>query len=146
MKNFTIESYSGQCKIDYLWNFIEDNLSLRELPSPMFWITERNLKLRRKNNEIFLAMIDNKMVGCIVLNKSSIEILCIKRRYRKRGIGKSLVRYAEESLKKDGRRKYLKVDSFKPFKAKTFYDKMGFEAYNQSEYCDTWHLRRKLNE
>ncbi|MFA7218932.1 MAG: GNAT family N-acetyltransferase [Synergistaceae bacterium] len=146
MKDFAIEHYSDQCKIDDLWDFIEDNLSLKGFPSPAFWITKRALELRRKNNEILLAMIDNKMIGCIVLNRSLIEILCIKRRYRKRGIGNKLVRYAEELLKKDARRKYLRVDSFKPFKAKNFYDKMGFETYNQSEYCDTWHFRRKLNE
>jgi ribosomal protein S18 acetylase RimI-like enzyme len=144
MNRWAIEIYDKQLPVKELLEFIEENLKLRGFPSPMYWVSKRQVQECRKNNEIFLAMQGNKMLGCIIIIGSRIEILCVRKYYRKRGIGKALVNYAIEFLKQDKRRKYVKVESLHDFKAKQFYDKLGFTQYDVNDYDYTWHLQKAL--
>jgi ribosomal protein S18 acetylase RimI-like enzyme len=139
-----IEPFHKQCTVDELWEFIEDNLKLRGFPAPMYWISKRQIKTCKKKNEIFLAMRGDKMLGCIITIGSGIEILCVRRYYRKKGIGKALVNHAISVLKQDTRRKHVKVETLHDFKAKGFYEKLGFSVYNVNDYDYTWHMKKAL--
>jgi GNAT superfamily N-acetyltransferase len=144
MDSRTIEAYTKQCSIKQLWEFIEESLSVNGLPYPMYWISRRKLEKRKKKGEIFLAMQGKKMVGCIIVKGNNIEILCVRKRYKKRGIGSELVGHVEQKLRKDRRRKYVKVDSLKAFKAKPFYEGLGFRDYRCHRWDHTWHLRKEI--
>jgi len=146
-----IETYKNQCTIPELFEFIEDSLLTRGCIKPMYWINERELKECRKNKHIFLAIHNKKMVGCIIVKKDAayatmmIEILCIRKRYRNRGYGKKLMANVEGLLLNDGLCKYVRVDSWVPFKAKPFYESLGFtKEYLSVNIDNTWHLVKKI--
>ena len=144
MLNLTIEPYKKQCKTAELWDFIEDNLRLKGFPKPMYWVSHSDIVQRRKNNEIFLAMQGGKMLGCVIIKKENIEILCVRKRYRRKGIGKALIEHVVAILARDKRRKYIKVDSLCNFGVKEFYEKLGFTDYISNVYDYTWHLKKAL--
>ena len=144
MKPITIELFNSQCSVRSLWEFIEDNLYIARFPSPMFWITEREIKARQENKNIFLAISNGIVVGCIVFKRSNIEVLCVKRRYRKNGIGKKLIEHIELVLKGDKRRKNLTVSTLDNFNAKRFYERMGFETIGNKGCDHTWHMKKGL--
>lgn len=145
MSKWIIETFNNQCTESELWYFIEDNLTISSYPAPMYWITEREIKNLRKKNNILLAMQGKTMVGCIIVKGSQIEILCVKRWYRKRGIGAGLIKHIEDLWKQNKRRRYIRVDSVKDFKAKGFYDRMGFVVYRHGLEDYTWHMQKGLN-
>jgi len=144
MDSRTIEPYVKQCSIKQLWEFIEDSLSVKGLPSPMYWVSRREIERRKNKGEIFLAMQREKMLGCIIVNSSNIDILCIRKLYKRRGIGKGLVDHVEQILHKDKRRKYIRVDSLERFKAKPFYERLGFRDYRSNAWDHTWHMKKEL--
>ena len=43
------------------------------------------------------------------------------------------------------RRRHIRVDSVKDFKAKGFYDRMGFVVYRHGLEDYTWHMQKELN-
>jgi ribosomal protein S18 acetylase RimI-like enzyme len=112
----------------------------------MYWTSESRIHSRKRDGKIIVAMQDGKLVGCLIANGSEIEILCVKKRYRKRGIGKILIQHVENEWKNDKRRKSIIACSLKNFKAKKFYEKMGFEVENKKEWLKdySWHFRKAL--
>jgi ribosomal protein S18 acetylase RimI-like enzyme len=144
MKQWVIELYTNQCTIHELWEFIEDSLSLKDYPYPMYWVTKRVIEKHKKKGHIYLAMQGKKMVGCLIIEKSNIEILCVRKRYKLRGIGESLVKHVEQILQRDKRRKYIRVDSMEDFKAKPFYERLGFKDYKSHEWDHCWHLQKSI--
>ncbi len=146
MKQIEIQPYSWKSKISVrsLWEFIEDNLHMNGFPCPMYWITEREILLLKNKKNIFLAISNGVMIGCIIVKGSNIEILCVKRRYRRKGVGETLVKHIESILKTDKRRKNIYVSSFYPFKAKGFYERIGFEIDADDKFERTWHLKKGL--
>lgn len=146
-----IETYNNQCTISELFEFIEDSLFIRGCVKPMYWINERELRLCKKNKHIFLAIHNEKMVGCVIVKKDAayatmmIEILCIRKRYRNRGYGKKLIEHVEGLFLNDGLCKYIRTDSWGPFKAKQFYESLGFtKEYRSFNIDETWHLEKKI--
>ena len=85
------------------------------------------------------------MIGCIIVEKGNVEVLCVKRRYRRKGVGTSLLKHMENELKKR-RYKTLRVISMKTFRAKDFYEKHGYEIESKRQYlCDrAWHFKKGL--
>lgn len=146
-----IERYNNQCTITELFEFIEDSLFVRGCVKPMYWIRECELRLCKKNKNIFLAIHNGNMVGCIIVRKDfayatmMIEALCIRKRYRNRGYGKALIKHVENLLLEKGECEYIRVDSWKHFKAKPFYESLGFtKEYKPFNIDETWHLEKKI--
>ena len=142
---WSIEKFQKQCTIKELWGFIEDSLGIRNNAYPMYWITERKLGKLRKKGNIFLAMKGQSMIGCIIVENNYVEILCIKKKYRRKGIGNLLLNHIETKWRRDKRRKRILVDSVKDFKAKGFYEKMGYrvtEGHLDDSY--TWHFEKVI--
>jgi len=144
MKQVEIQRFNSQCTVHELWEFIEDNLYLKGCPSPMYWTTERELEKFKEKKNIFLAISNGVMIGCITVEGSNIRILCIKRRYRRKGVGESLVKHVESIMKSDKRKKNIYVSSFYLFKAKGFYERMGFEIEDDYKFERTWHFKKGL--
>ena len=144
-QTWVIEKYCQQCSVDELWNFTEENLKNGATSYPMYWTTRGRIERMREKGEIFLAMAGKNMIGCIMVEKGNVEVLCIKRRYRRKGVGTSLLRHMENELKKK-RYKTLRVISMKAFGAKGFYEKQGYEIESKRQFfCDrTWHLKKAI--
>ncbi len=144
MKQIEIQQFKSQCTIRELWEFTEDNLHIKGCPSPMYWTTEREIEKLKQKKNIFLAIGNGVMIGCIIVKGSHIETLCVKKRHRRKGVGESLVKHVELIMKADKRRKNIYVSSFYPFKAKGFYERMGFEIDADDKFERTWHLKKGL--
>jgi len=75
-----------------------------------------------------------------------ITLLWVDERFRRKGVGSSLLKAAEIEAGKRGARGVL-VDTFS-FQAPTFYAKHGYSAYGQIEDCPeagmTWHRFKKI--
>ncbi len=143
-RTITIEQYHNQCSIHELWDFIESSLEIKHYPKPMYWVTTGELKRFKDKNSIWVSMCNNRIVGCIVMNRNTIEALCVRKRYRKNGIGKNLVNYCENVLKCNKRIKCMYVWSMYDFKAKGFYEKIGFSIIHGGEFNYTWHLKKNI--
>jgi len=141
-----IEKYTDESKISIhsLWEFIEDNLHKKEFPSPMYWINEREIHCLKNKNNIFLAIYRGIMIGCIIVKASEIKILCVKRRFRRKGVGKKLVNHIEQIMRKDKRKKQISVSSCYQFKAKSFYERLGFNVDYNDKFERTWELKKGL--
>lgn len=85
-----------------------------------------------KKQDIYVGIIDREIAGFIVIHidtdnnkKASINELWLKSKYQGKGIGKALVKFAEEKYKQKGVRK-LRLISDKKSKAFGFYKKLKY--------------------
>ena len=94
------------------------------------------------NSFVIVAEIDNKVVGYLLGEESSIPYydfkiaelcnMCIDENYRGRGIGNALYQEFENYFKERGITRFIVTASFKNENAKAFYRKMGFEEANST--------------
>lgn len=102
------------------------------------WDSRKNLKNKIKNNpkSIILAIEKNKVAGCIYAQTDGWEgflwRLAVSNKYRKRGIGTTLLRSAERFLrKKDVKEIGLFVNS-KNTDLHKYYKKRGYISSNNT--------------
>ena len=87
--------------------------------------------LEKNPNTCFVAKYDGKIIGTIMAGNDGrrgiIYHLMVKPEYRKKGIGKKLLKKAESSLKKEGIRKIM-IFVFKKNKTgNTFWENNGYK-------------------
>ncbi len=83
------------------------------------------LNLNAKDRDVFVAVINNKIIGMVEGNKKDkISRLFIDKTYQKKGIAKKLMKKIENMYKKKGAKK-LKV--YSSSYAIKFYEKIGFK-------------------
>jgi GNAT superfamily N-acetyltransferase len=135
-----IELFSNQFKYKELLYFIDDNLKLLEFSHLNYniqWIKEKDIK----ENTVFIATNNNKLIGCIILNKNNIEILCVDKSFRNKKIGKELINTAEHHLENKNFNDIF-VETYKGFNAKEFYKKNGYFEIHNDECEHTFRLRK----
>jgi ribosomal protein S18 acetylase RimI-like enzyme len=105
------------------------------------WITlKRDYKksfdtLSDKNKELYIATINNKIVGFILLLmnggfKGYIQSICTHPDWRKTGIGSQLLDFAEKRIFKETPNVFMCVSSFNNI-AREFYLKKGYETIGE---------------
>ncbi|HSX09868.1 MAG TPA: GNAT family N-acetyltransferase [Candidatus Saccharimonadales bacterium] len=101
------------------------------------WDSEDALEKRisEKPDSIVLAVLDNRVVGCVYLVDDILPLifrLAVKEKYRKKSIGKMLIEEASKRLKEHGHTEIgLFVDSKKE-KLKEWYRRQGFQETESS--------------
>ena len=80
-------------------------------------------------NTTYVCEYKGRIVGCITGNDhyDEVETLIVRRYYRKRGIGSKLLHHFFD-IAKMKKVNYIELGSWKSFKAKPFYLKMGFKV------------------
>ncbi|MBN1872663.1 MAG: GNAT family N-acetyltransferase [Anaerolineae bacterium] len=122
------------------------------------WITlgrdyEAGIKtLTAPGKEIYLARIENDIVGFTILNMRGafigyIQTLCIAPEWRSRGIGSQLIAFAEERIFRESPNVFMCVSSFN-HNAQRLYQRLGYEVIGElKDYLVTGHseiLLRKM--
>ena len=98
--------------------------------------------LKNKNAKTFVAEADGEVVGFIVVEirhslLAAVTFLVVGEKYQKSGIGKKLMEYSGKYVKRNGIKTIQVMASAENKKAKSFYDKLGFEFYGYT-------LRKKV--
>jgi ribosomal protein S18 acetylase RimI-like enzyme len=93
-------------------------------------ISEKTLETKIKNKEILVVEEDGKMVGWLRYglfwdNIPFMNMLFLLEEHRKKGIGKKLVKYWENNMKKNGYRNVL-TSTQSNEEGQHFYRKMGY--------------------
>jgi ribosomal protein S18 acetylase RimI-like enzyme len=115
------------------------NLIKIEFAKPPYndkWTIENALKTLNnyeKQGNLYVSILDKQIVGLIAIRKSYysigqmafIEELLVKEQFQGKGIGKSLVKKAEEDLKKDNI-KFIYLSTNKRAPAVKFYKALGY--------------------
>lgn len=94
----------------------------------------KSLKFYYKIAEVYVALINRKIVGVIVFKLEQywegkvliIEDLAVKEEFKKRGIGKSLLNFIESYAKNKNIKRILFTTN-KKSKAINFYKKLGYK-------------------
>jgi len=94
----------------------------------------KSLNFYMKIGEIYIALIEKKIVGVIVFKKEQywkgpviiIEDLAVDEKFKKQGIGKALVNYVESCAKKR-KIKLVCFSTHKKASAIKFYKKLGYK-------------------
>lgn len=106
-------------------------------------IVQKDFEVMIQNKEIFVAKVDEKIVGYIMFNikeknsahmryrkQLSIEAICVDEKNRGKGIGRSLLEYAKTMAKeKNCTDMHLTVNEENK-KAIQLYEKLGFKVGN----------------
>ena len=96
------------------------------------WENRKNLrrKIKRDPESIFLAINDNKIIGCVFIVEDGwnafIWRLSVRKKYRRQGIGKMLMQKAEEIIKKRGIKESSIFVDTKNKRLKQWYKKQGY--------------------
>jgi ribosomal protein S18 acetylase RimI-like enzyme len=93
----------------------------------------RNLSSVEK--EIYVAAKDDEVAGFIVLNLRGgfvgyIQSICVAPRWRKHGLGRRLVDFAEQRVFRSHPNMFICVSSFNP-EAQRFYRSLGYEVIGE---------------
>jgi ribosomal protein S18 acetylase RimI-like enzyme len=96
--------------------------------------------LDKNQNSCFVAETNNEIIGTIMAGhdgrRGHIYHLMVKSEHRKKGIGRTLLKKAEETLKREGIRKIFIV-AFKENKTgNTFWQNNGYEIREDLNYRD----------
>lgn len=105
------------------------------------WITlHRNFEdafkiLIDATREVYLALIDGKLSGFIILNMSGafvgyIQTVCVSPAWRGKGIGSELVNFAEQRILKETPNVFMCVSSFNEG-ARRLYERLGYEIVGE---------------
>jgi len=100
------------------------------------WMTlqrgyEHALKaLTNSTREIYVALVDDSLKGFIVVNMGGpfpgyIQIICVFPECRDQGVGRKLLRHAEQRIFRDAPNVFLCVSSFNT-DAQRFYEQLGY--------------------
>ena len=103
------------------------------------WLTRESVLPRIRQHEVFLAKLDDRVVGTITLqwddpvywngapaDAGYIHKFAVRRAYSGRKIGDSMMRWAEEEAVRAGK-KYLRLDCLAANKGiREYYEKKGF--------------------
>lgn len=114
-------------------------------------ITEEELKEMIDNKEIYTAVIDNQIVGYIIINitekknpnpkfryrkQLNIDAMCVDEKYRGKGIGTSLLNYAKQiAIENNCTDMYLTVNQENVSAIKT-YENFGMKVKNIAYLLD----------
>ena len=111
------------------------------------WENRKNLrrKIKRDPESILLAINDNKIIGCVFIVEDGwnafIWRLAVRKKYRRQGIGKTLMQKAEEIIKKRGiKESSLFVDT------KNYYLKQWYKKQRYLKTSDYAFFYKKLNK
>lgn len=104
------------------------------------WITlERTYEeslylLSDATKEIYIAQIDDQMVGFIILSLTGafcyIQTICIKPEHRGKGLGSELIDFAEKRIFKESPNVFMSVSSFN-LEAQKLYKRLGYEVVGE---------------
>ena len=105
------------------------------------WITlgrtyEESLQIiTDPSKEVYLARLERELSGFIILNMKGafigyIQTICIDPKWRSKGLGTSLLRFAEERIFSEIPNVFLCVSSFNP-EAKRLYEREGYETIGE---------------
>ena len=94
-------------------------------------ISNEMLYRKIKDNEVIIAKIDNRIIGWLRYGYfwdsiPFMNMLMIDKRYRRKGIGKSMVEFWEKEMKVKGY-KTLMTSSLSKELAQHFYRKLGYK-------------------
>ena len=116
---------------------------------------KRQLKKRKKHSYLYVAKLQNKVIGYIVFyvfsGEGHIHNIAVDTAYRRRGIGKYLLESALEIMKKNGVDEvYLEV-SVRNTAALELYRKYQFQVFGvrkryYSNGDDAYVLRKEMND
>lgn len=87
------------------------------------------------SREVFLAWIDEDIVGFVIIEmngtfKGYIKSICVSPNQRDKGIGSSLMRYAEERIFSETPNVFLLVSDFN-HRARKLYKSLGYEEVGE---------------
>jgi len=87
------------------------------------------------SRDVFLAWIDEEIVGFVIIEmngtfKGYIKSICVSPSQREKGIGSSLMRYAEERIFSETPNVFLLVSSFNQ-RARKLYKSLGYEEIGE---------------
>ena len=114
------------------------------------WITLRRgyeasrAFLSDKSKERFLARIAGERAGFLILNMAGafagyLQTICVAPAFRGRGLGTTLMRFAEERVFRDSPNVFLCVSSFNPG-ARRLYERLGYVPVGElSDYLAAGH-------
>lgn len=122
---------------------------------PIWFEKEEEIKKKIKQRKIIVARENDKILGHLCFEKypDSIEIdtLIVDKEYKKLGVGKSLVNYFinEKASRLSPKIKNITVGTYKCFKEKNLYLKMGFKEVLPEEFekyypRDWWEFTKKI--
>ena len=87
------------------------------------------------SREVFIAWIGEEIVGFVIIEmngtfKGYIKSICVSPEHRNKGIGSSLMQYAEEKIFSETPNVFLLVSSFNT-SARKLYQRLGFEEIGE---------------
>ncbi len=91
--------------------------------------------LLHTDKEVFIAVIEDTVVGSIILNMHGalvgyIQSICVSKEYRGKGVGSALLDYAETRIFASSANAFLMVSSFNP-NARRLYERRGYGAVGE---------------
>lgn len=131
----------GQIQIRKLEGTDEADLCARLMAGSEPWITlgrsyEDSLKiLVDKSKDIYVALVDQVIVGFIIINMNGsfvgyIQTVCVKPEMRNKGIGSILLNWAEQRIFSETPNVFMCVSSFNK-EALKLYEKLGYEVIGE---------------
>ncbi|SRR6266568_4993768 len=126
MHNITIRNYKKNDYISVKEILVEGGLF------DSTWDNEEILgkRITEKADSIVIAVIEDEVVGCVYLVDDILPLifrLCVKEKYRRKGIGKMLIEEAAKRLKKHGHNEIGIFVENKKEGLKKWYRKQGFQ-------------------
>ncbi len=87
------------------------------------------------DKEVFVAVAGDEVAGSIILNMHGalvgyIQSICVAEGYRGKGVGSSLLDYAESRIFASSANAFLMVSSFNP-NARRLYERRGYRAVGE---------------
>ena len=87
------------------------------------------------SKEVYIARVEGELSGFIILNMKGafigyVQTICIGPESRGRGLGTTLLRFAEERIFKESPNVFLCVSSFNA-EAKRLYERLGYEMIGE---------------
>lgn len=134
--------------IEYI-TFLNRDLSFQNLEEEL---NDLKAKYTYPNGRIIVALVDEKVVGCVAfykhnLKRCEMKRLYVKKEYRNLKIGQKLVEEIIALAKKDGYQEMV-LDTIKPLtNAINLYKKMGFkeiEPYYNNPLPDVIYMKLSL--
>jgi len=128
-------------KSDY--SFIKSILQESGMFDPV-WDSKKNLNSMIKKNpkSILVSIIDNKVIGSIIISSHGSEVgllfrLAIKKDHGNKGVGSKLLEYAEDSVSKSNAKEIGFFVDFKNKELQEYYFKRGYQT-RKKPYLFMW--------
>lgn len=86
--------------------------------------SENRIREYMDKGEYFVAVEDNKIVGCVLAKEDNMRSLYVLPEYMRKGIGSKLAQEAEDCIKKNG---YDHVNIWSSLVSIDFYKSRGYE-------------------